>query len=170
MEKLKRNATRVSYLFVCGLWALLLLFMLFTFSHGFVVISGDSMEPTLHNHEIVLASKCTSVNVGDIYVVREPAQGQRVIKRLLGGPGDTVEFVDGALYRNGDLIQEAPGNSWDNYVFELSGDEYLFVGDNRAESYDGRHWERRARLDEIEYHLEWVLYPFAQFGKVDKGG
>lgn len=167
MEDVKRQVTS-GFLFrlTCVIWALLLAFALFTMSHKFIVVSGNSMEPTLYDGDIVLASRQISIQVGNIYMLKEPESGYYVVKRLVGIPGDTVEFIDGAIHRNGALFLESPGNSWDNATYDLGVDEYFFVGDNRAESYDGRYWDRFIHLSEIEYSLDNVIFPFTRRGNI----
>ena len=150
----------------CVVWGLLLIFAAFTLSHKFVVVSGESMEPALYDGDVVISSVCTNVQVGNVYMLREPDEGYYVIKRLVGLPGDTIKFVEGALYRNDELFIKSPGDSWDNASYTLGVDEYLFLGDNRTKSYDGRYWSRFVHLDEIEYCLDDIIYPFTHRGNV----
>lgn len=124
------------------------------------------MEPTLCDGDVVRSSVATMFTPGDVYLLQEPEGNKFVIKRLVGAPGDTVEFRDGTLYRNDILVEEAHGDSWDNALFELGNDEYLFVGDNRGESYDGRNWSRFVNSSEIKYHLDYIMYPINHKGKV----
>lgn len=154
------------YKFFVALWTCLLLMSLFNFTHKFVVISGDSMERTLLDGDIVLASTILSPVLGDCYMLKEPEGKYFVVKRLVGLPGDNVELKDGVLYRNGELLMGAIDDCWDNAIWNLDEDEYLFLGDNRAESYDGRHWPRPVHLDEILYHLDRIIYPLHRVGKI----
>ena len=44
---------------------------------------------------------------GDIFVFISPAQpGLYVVKRVMGIPGDRIRLVDGAVYRNGEKLDE----------------------------------------------------------------
>ena len=109
-----------------------------------VVVSGDSMEPTYSDGDILFVSE---INSQSDLSPRHPVccivseDGSLVIKRLIGYPGDTVELKDGRTYINGELLQERESPSWDNMVFECGEDEYLFLGDNRAASFDARYWD-----------------------------
>lgn len=72
------------------------------------------------------------------------------IKRVIGVPGDTIEFVGNAVYRNGELLEEDyinkadapnyedPRNQYANSSVTLE-EGYIFVmGDNRNNSKDSR--------------------------------
>lgn len=114
-------------------------------SRRVVVISGSSMEPTLHDGDIAPITLIDNAKaLPDNYPVCwvDLPNGESVVKRLIGYPGDTVELIDGATYVNGKLIMESPNNCWDNMKFELGDNQYLFLGDNRTESYDAREWEK----------------------------
>lgn len=141
------------------LWSVLAIVFLFTRTHKFVVVSGTSMQPTLHSDDVTCASSIVNITVGNIYLCREPLEGRFVIKRLIGIPGDIIEFKDGVIYRNGHIFMAASANSWDNATYTLGPDDYLFVGDNRVDSFDGRYWPRFVHLDEICYELQFVIYP-----------
>lgn len=152
--------------YLCVLGAISIIFFLFTQTHKFIVVSGDSMLPTLYNGEIGIATEFTTAIPGDIYLIKEPENGFFAVKRLIGIPGDVIELKDGATYRNGELIMDEPGDSWDNQTWNLGANEYLFIGDNRGESYDGRYWSRRLRIDEILYHVDCIIFPFNSIRKV----
>lgn len=146
--------------------SLLLIFFLYTQTHKVIVVSGDSMLPSLRDGWLISASQVIYPETGKVYLVEEPDSKIIAIKRLIGCPGDHVELVDGATYVNDELFMEATGNSWDNMEWTLGPDEYLFIGDNRGVSYDGRFWSRRLHLSEIFYQLDYVIYPFMYFGPV----
>ncbi len=159
MKRIYRN-------FLIFVWIPLFLLFFFTMTHKFVVIAGDSMDPTLKDGDVITASAVISPEIGDIYMIKEPEEGYYVVKRLVGVPGDLVELRDGALYRNDVLLMPAVEGAWDNAVYSLGADEYLFMGDNRSVSYDGRHWPRYIHMNEILYHLDYAFYPLSRFGKV----
>lgn len=112
------------------------------------VIPSGSMIPTLEVGDIVVAN-------GLAYKLKEPQRGDIIIfdmngvtliKRVIGVPGDSLMFVDGYLYLNGELVSEEylPENIETNSFkdFEDIPDECYFVmGDNREHSYDSRFWD-----------------------------
>lgn len=101
-----------------------------------------------------------------IYVVLEPDDNIWAVKRLVGLPGDTVELRDCNTYVNGERVLEAIDGTWENMTFVLGADEYLFLGDNRKDSYDGRMWSRPIHRDEILFHVTFRLWPLVSIGRL----
>lgn len=109
-----------------------------------VVVSGNSMEPTyVDGDRAVTTPVSTPANLPLNYPVCWVTlpDGNDVIKRLVGYPGDEVELRDGATYVNGVCIMEAPPGDFSNKFFEVPPAGYLFLGDNRANSIDARYWD-----------------------------
>ena len=71
--------------------------------------------------------------------------------RVIGLGGEKVEFRDGRVFVNGRLLEEPfetvpygppdPQRDPGRPVVHVPPDEYLLLGDNRPDSYDGRYWE-----------------------------
>lgn len=152
--------------FYAALAVVMLLYGGFVMTHKLVSIQGESMEPTLRDGQLVVAPRLITIERGHIYCFQEPDAGKYAVKRLIGLPGDTVALVNGATYVNGELYMEAPEDNWDNQRWELGPDEYLFLGDHRSVSYDGRHWSRPVHYNEIKCELQYIIYPFGFVGKV----
>lgn len=98
------------------------------------------MAPTYHDQEIVLVSALKDLpGVQDVVVFT--FEGEYLIKRVVGLPGDTIEIRAGHLYRNGqilpeDYLGESPSG---NYPLVTVPQGKLFVlGDNRPVSLDSR--------------------------------
>lgn len=68
------------------------------------------------------------------------------VKRVIGLPGDTVSFEDGAVYIDGEVLDESTyldvsvTTESDTEAFDVPAGFYLMLGDNRAVSYDARYW------------------------------
>ena len=112
------------------------------FSHFFYQIyfvHGISMEPTLHDKEMILVKKYNlDINYNDIVIVKK--NNKIIIKRVVGIPNDTIE-INHYLYRNGQKIDDYYINDDKKINVTLKEDEYFILGDNRNESIDSRSEE-----------------------------
>lgn len=125
-------------------------FLIFSFVLRPGRIPSSSMEPTLRIGDIVLANGLAYIasdpQRGDIVIFKHDELGKEIlIKRVIGIPGDSLMFVDGDLYLNGELLQEdylPEGMKTDSFkdFDEIPEDCYFVMGDNRTESYDSRGW------------------------------
>jgi signal peptidase I len=124
-----------------------------------IVVDGLSMMPTLHNQDRMIVNKMAYV-IGkphrfDIIVFHAP-EGKDYIKRVIGLPGDRIEYKNDTLYVNGKAVKERYLNQYKKQLVdgpltdaftlkEKIGREtvpkgQLFVmGDNRRFSKDSRH-------------------------------
>ncbi len=100
---------------------LILTTLLLLVAHSFVqafVVEGHSMQPTLQEGERVLVNKAEYWSVGghnlfggpergDVVVLRShDHKGKRLIKRVVGFPGDVVEVRAGQVWLNGAPLGE----------------------------------------------------------------
>ena len=151
---------------------LAVMFFLMMNTQKFLKVSGESMVPTLKDKDICFMEPVISPERGQIYVVLEPdnltADAGRIwaVKRLIGLPGDTVELNDCNTYVNGEQVLPEIVGTWEHMTFELGPDEYLFIGDNRQNSWDGRYWSRPVHKDEILYHVTFRIWPMVKIGRV----
>lgn len=117
------------------------------------VVSGQSMQPTLHNGDRLLINKFSiylhSPNQGDVVTFQDPSnQGRYLVKRVIGIPGDRIEIKDGVLYRNDRKVDEPYINSRiedGNYGPVVVKKGTVFVlGDNRH-----RYASRDSRYENV---------------------
>lgn len=164
-----------------GLAALIRLF-LFTP----IIVDGESMMPTLENGDSMLVNKIGYV-VGeperfDIVVFHAPEQ-KNYIKRVIGLPGDHVEYKNDQLYINGKEVAEPYLEQKKNEITDgtlltgdftlesITGDKeipdgYVFVmGDNRLYSKDSR-MIGLVKIDEIIGKTNFVFWPIGEAGFV----
>lgn len=158
---------KVLHSFPVFLLVLSVLFFAFTQTQKLLKISGISMEPTLNNRDVCFMETFITPEREGIYVVKEPEVAVWAVKRLVGLPGDTVELCDGYTYVNGERILENIEGTWESLTFELGADEYLFLGDNRQDSYDGRYWSRLLNRSDILYHVTYRLWPIHKIGRLE---
>ncbi|MBN1249094.1 MAG: signal peptidase I [Anaerolineae bacterium] len=129
------------------LLAAILFFVINTLT-GRYQVHGQSMEPSLHDGQYLIASKVTywlhSPQRGDVVVLDPPNRNSNVpyIKRVIGLPGDLVEVREQRVWVNGIALNEpyisAPPNYTGNWV--VGEGEYLVFGDNRNNSSDSHSW------------------------------
>lgn len=120
-----------------------------------IVVDGLSMMPTLHNGDRMIVNKFGKPERFDIIVFHAPEQ-KDYIKRVIGLPGDTVEYKNDVLYINGKPYEEKYLNTYKNEITDgpLTEDfsleeiidqktvpegELFVMGDNRRFSKDSRH-------------------------------
>lgn len=138
-------------------------------------VDGLSMEPTLDSGEMLLVNRQVYFHFdlyslvdwlpgvdhadqrivypfhppqrGDIIVLHPPVeQGKPYIKRVIGLPGERLSIHDGAVYINGDRLEEPYLNglatSWAGSIREeeivVPEGQVFVMGDNRNNSTDSR--------------------------------
>lgn len=115
-----------------------------------IVVPTPSMAPTIEPGDQIFATRVhnlSNVKRGDMIVFYSKEFDKKMIKRLIGLPGDKVEIKeDGIVYVNSkemqeDYIEYQGGKS--NMIFEVPNGKYLFFGDNRNNSEDARYWNNK---------------------------
>lgn len=134
------------------------------------LVNGSSMEPTLHNNELVLINKI-GLNKGidryDIVVVKY--ENSTIIKRVIGLPYETVEYINDTLYIDGEIVNTKVDFEYTkDFKLTAGKNEYIVLGDNRNISKDSRIIGPVKESDIIG-KVDLVLFPFSKFGKVKWG-
>lgn len=133
----------------------LLFIFMFNLKFTIVLVSGSSMEPTYHNGDLLLAEKHTEINRFDKVIII--TDNKFIIKRIIGLPGETIEYKNNNLYVNGKLIKDIYRNGNTNdFSVTISNNGYYCLGDNRENSRDSRYFG--------EFNRQSI------FAKVIKGG
>ncbi len=126
-------------------------------------IEGMSMEPSLHDKELILVDKWTYLfhapARGDVVVfVAPPHPDQDYIKRIIAIPGDTLTIRDTTVIVDGVTLNETyvdPHRQGNVYAYKtisnmvIPPNEYFVLGDNREGSSDSRDWGLLPRSDII---------------------
>ena len=107
-------------------------------------IEGTSMEPTLVNGDVVLLTKTTSFDRGELCGFSW--NNKLLIKRVIGIPGDWIEIdTDGTVYLNGEKLDEpyaeqlSVGECDLEFPFQVPQEQYFVLGDMRESSIDSRN-------------------------------
>jgi len=131
-----------------------LMFLVIRFAVQNFNIEGHSMEPSLHDQELILVDKWTYLfhppSRGDVIVFIAPPQpSQDYIKRVIGIPGDvitiqnTTVIVDGVPLKETYVDPRNQGSTFeDRHIVNMvvPPNDYFVLGDNRANSSDSRVW------------------------------
>ena len=160
------------------IYAIIIALIIATFVHVFVGqitrVSGQSMDPTLHNGEYLLVSRWIHLSgempqYGNIVIIDSRVERPHTwtddvtdvadtylslfsskfdnktawVKRVIGLPGDTLQFKDGHVWRNGKELQEPYINNGVMHyqrqgVIKIPAGYIYVMGDNRDHSTDSR--------------------------------
>ncbi|MBI5975300.1 signal peptidase I [Staphylococcus canis] len=141
--------------------ALLIVGVLYAFIIKPYNVKGDSMFPTLKDGDRVIVNQLSKrfgqLDNGNV-IVFHANQSDDYVKRIIGKPGDHVEYKNDQLYLNGKKVKEPyldyneahknydmiTGDFSSNELIGSNGqaqipkDKYLVLGDNREVSKDSR--------------------------------
>ncbi len=142
-----------------------------------VSVIGDSMKPQLENGDITLINRL-------VYDIRKPKRGEIIafkpngnenshyyVKRVIGLPGETLEYKDGVLLIDGEELDKddkavlyASEEMGELGLLEepiyLDSDEYFVLGDDRTNSEDSRVANiGNVKRSEIEGKVWFVVSP-----------
>ena len=106
-------------------------------------VSGDSMNPTLQDRDIILLVKTDHMETGDLCGFYW--QNKLLLKRIIGLPGDIITLdEDGVVTVNGEVLDEpyvdelALGECDIKFPYQVPENRYFVLGDHRATSIDSR--------------------------------
>ncbi len=128
-----------------------------------VMVSGTSMADTLKDGEILILKKYDkSYERFDIVVF--DYNNSKLVKRIIGLPGETVEYKDGVLYINGVKTDDPFASKTNNFKLSnlkidvIPDNHYFVMGDNRNNSSDSRIIGPISK-DSIEGTTTFSLWP-----------
>lgn len=138
------------------------------------LVDGSSMVPTLNDNNVIMLNKLdyklNEIKRFDVVVVKY--NNKKLVKRVIGLPGEHVEYKDGALYIDGFITsEEFEHGDTTNFKLEnlgyltIPGDKYFVVGDNRENSSDSRTIGLIEK-DKILGSVFYRIFPLNKIGKV----
>ncbi|MFC4811203.1 signal peptidase I [Paenibacillus sp. GCM10023250] len=136
-------------------------------------VKNISMQKTLVDGQRLIEDKLSyhfeSPHRGDIVIIDGPESDKRLIKRVIGLPGDVIDFTgDGRVIVNGQPLEEpyVNGLSYANGMkvpYTVPAKHLFVMGDNRENSQDSRMLGPIA-LSSIEGRAVFRLWPLSKFG------
>ncbi len=155
-------------------------FLIRQFLFAPILVEGKSMMPTLHDKNRMIVNK-VAYDIGEPerfdIVVFHATETKDYIKRVIGLPGEKIEYKNDVLYIN-DKAYEEP--YLDEYKKNLSSknltgdfdavvvpdDCYFLMGDNRLDSRDSRDIGV-IPIDKIIGKTNLVFWPMSDFHFVE---
>lgn len=137
-------------------------------------VDGMSMYSTLNDGDILFLEKYDKeFKRYDIVVLKNG--DDRLIKRIIGLPGDKIEYKNNKLYINGKYTKEKfLTNHQKTFDFTLEDigykkipkGYYFVLGDNRTNSTDSRILGL-IKKDRIQGKANFKVLPINKFGRID---
>ncbi len=172
LDNTRRELLKYGFLLVFFLGAI---FFIRSFIVTPYVVDMSSMFPTLKNADIILVNRLSYVtdgpHRGDVIVFDPPSNSGEYVKRVIGLPGDYIEYTSGKVWINGNMFIEDVDKTKTNYdvsfpikensdklTLKLSENEYYVIGDNRQSSLDSRSFGPITR-DKIIGRAFVVVWP-----------
>ena len=143
-------------------------------------VLGPSMEPTLKEGDILILNKIGykifDVKRFDIVAVKTKTS-KYYVKRIIGLPGEKVEYINNVLFINEKAHKEeflAEDTITENFSIKDLGydtipeDMYLVLGDNRTNSEDSRDPKiGLIKKEDILGKNSLRIFPFKNFGLLE---
>lgn len=121
-------------------------------------VSGDSMNPTLQDRDVILLVKTDDWKTGDLCGFYW--QNKLLLKRIIGGPGDVISIdTKGVVSVNGEVLDEpyvdelALGECDIEFPYQVPESRYFVMGDHRVNTRESQKHVRvtadATRIDPI---------------------
>ena len=135
-------------------------------------ITGDSMEPTLKNDDIVVLVKTDKFETGDICSFSW--NNRTLLKRVIGTAGDWIEIDEqGNVFVNGEKLDEpyvsnkSLGECDITFPYQVPDKSLFLMGDHRETSIDSRSSViGSVRDDQVIGHVVLRVWPLSSFGLI----
>ena len=135
-------------------------------------VPAESMEPTLMVHDWRIGDRHAyeeeKPQRGDIVMFYQKDENETMVKRVIGLPGETVSFVGGKVYINGEPLDESAylddtvetDCGEEDKTFTVPEGSFFMLGDNREISLDARYWKHTYITTDDMKSKEILIIPF----------
>ena len=145
-EKIKKYIKEI-----CPYIVIIIVVVLFrTFIATPVRVDGSSMDSTLKDGDILILNKLdNNYKRFDVVVIDVNIDGKQVklVKRIIGLPGESIEYKKNSLYINKKIIKDVATERTSDFTLneiynieKIPQDHYFVMGDNRNGSRDSRDY------------------------------
>ena len=134
------------------------------------IVDGNSMDDNLKNNDLVIINKLVyrikDINRFDVVVVKNDQDKDKIIKRVIGLPNETIIYRNNKLYINNKEVKtNIKFKDTEDFEYTTKKNEYFVMGDNRPVSKDSRYlgaFNRKKILGRVSLRL----FPFNKIGKI----
>ncbi|MBQ1289345.1 MAG: signal peptidase I [Erysipelotrichaceae bacterium] len=148
--------------------SIVIVFLLRIFVLMPVVVDGRSMEPLLTNGDrgfSFVITRRIGLERFDIVIVENEKTDGKLVKRIIGMPGETIRCSGNQIYIDGELLEQPflQDVYTSDFEYVLAEDEYFCLGDNRDVSRDSRYYGPFRDKEILASHI-FLIWPLQDIG------
>lgn len=133
-------------------------------------VISESMEPTLLVGDRLLCDVNAVPRRYSIVVLKDPEDVEgKLVKRIIGLPGDRIQLRDGLLYVNGvqEVSDKVSANviNWNDINVKVPDDKIFVMGDNRNNSFDSLNFGP-VPFDDVLGVVTAIVWPRGRWGRI----
>lgn len=180
-ERCEASGGGIRWTVLAVLAGVLLAVLLRLFVIGVYYVPSGSMLDTIHEGDLILGERVSLAfgepSQGDVVTFTSPLDPEEtLVKRVIAVGGQTVDLVDGAVYIDGERLDEPYVSSWPTVsLSDLEGsagitypyvvpEGYVWVmGDNRTNSRDSRYFGP-VSVDDVTSRAILIYWPLPNVG------